>query len=62
VKPDTFAAVMATGIVSIAALDHGYRVISVVLMVTAACASPTFIAAATIAWLSTLSLGRRKSP
>ena len=25
VKPDTFAAVMATGIVSIAALDHGFR-------------------------------------
>ena len=49
-KPDTFAAVMATGIVSIAALDHGYRVISVVLMVMAACALPVFIVAAAIAW------------
>ena len=28
VKPDAFAAVMATGIVSIAAADHGYRVVS----------------------------------
>ena len=28
VKPDAFAAVMATGIVSIAAADHGYHVIS----------------------------------
>ena len=49
-KPDTFAAVMATGIVSIAASDHGYRVVSVVLMVMAACALPVFIVAAAIAW------------
>ena len=32
-RPDAFAAVMATGIVSIAALDHGFRRISDVLMV-----------------------------
>jgi tellurite resistance protein TehA-like permease len=50
VKPDTFAAVMATGILSIAALDHGYRVISTVLLVIAACALPAFIVAAAAAW------------
>ncbi len=32
-RPDAFAAVMATGIVSIAALDHGFRGISDVLVV-----------------------------
>jgi tellurite resistance protein TehA-like permease len=36
VKPDAFAAVMATGIVSIAAEDHGYHVISDVLVIIAA--------------------------
>jgi tellurite resistance protein TehA-like permease len=50
VKPDTFAAVMATGIVSIAALDHGYGVISDVLIVLAAAALPVLIVAAAIAW------------
>ena len=35
-KPDAFAAVMATGIVSIAAADHGYRVVSDGLVVVAA--------------------------
>ena len=49
-KPDTFAAVMATGIVSIAAMDHGYRVISDVLIVLAAVALPVLIVAAAIAW------------
>ena len=34
-RPDAFAAVMATGIVSIAAADHGYRRISDVLIVLA---------------------------
>ena len=34
-KPDSFAAVMATGIVWIAAVDHGYRAISDVLIVLA---------------------------
>jgi len=50
VKPDTFAAVMATGIVSIAAMDHGYRVISDVSIVLAAVALPVLIVAAAIAW------------
>ena len=35
-RPDAFAAVMATGIVSIAAEDHGYHRISDVLAVLAA--------------------------
>jgi tellurite resistance protein TehA-like permease len=50
VKPDTFAAVMATGIVSIAAVDHGYRVISDIFIVLAAVALPMLIVAAAIAW------------
>ena len=37
-KPDVFAAVMATGIVSIAAADHGYHIISDGLIVIAAVA------------------------
>ena len=49
-KPDTFAAVMATGIVSIAALDHGFGVISDVLIMFAAVALPVLIAAAATAW------------
>lgn len=35
-RPDAFALVMATGIVSIAAADHGYRIISGGLIVAAA--------------------------
>jgi tellurite resistance protein TehA-like permease len=50
VKPDSFAAVMATGIVSIAALDHGYGVVSDVLIVLAAVALPVLIVAAAITW------------
>jgi tellurite resistance protein TehA-like permease len=50
VKPDTFAAVMATGIVSIAAADHGYGVVSDALIVLAAVALPVLIVAAAIAW------------
>jgi tellurite resistance protein TehA-like permease len=50
VKPDSFATVMATGIVSIAAVDHGYGVISDVLIVLAAVALPVLIVAAAIAW------------
>jgi hypothetical protein len=50
VKPDSFAAVMATGIVSIAAMDHGYGVVSDVLIVLAAVALPVLIVAATVAW------------
>ena len=49
-KPDTFAAVMATGIVSIAALDHGFDLISDVLIVVAAVALPVLIAAAATTW------------
>jgi Voltage-dependent anion channel len=49
-KPDAFAAVMATGIVSIAALDHGYGVISDVLIVVAAVELPVLVVAAAIAW------------
>jgi tellurite resistance protein TehA-like permease len=50
VKPDSFAAVMATGIVSIAAVDHGYRTISDVLIVLAAVGLPVLIVAAATAW------------
>jgi tellurite resistance protein TehA-like permease len=50
VKPDSFAAVMATGIVSIAALDHGYGVISDVLIVLASVALPVLMVAAVIVW------------
>jgi tellurite resistance protein TehA-like permease len=50
VKPDTFAAVMATGIVSIAAADHGFGVVSDVLIVLAAVALPVLIVGAAAAW------------
>jgi tellurite resistance protein TehA-like permease len=50
VKPDSFAAVMATGIVSIAAADHGFDVISEVMVVLAAVALPVLIVAAATAW------------
>ena len=49
-KPDTFAAVMATGIVSIAAMDHGYGAISDVLIVLAAVAFPVLVVAAATTW------------
>ncbi|AGB25833.1 tellurite resistance protein-like permease [Mycobacterium sp. JS623] len=49
-KPDSFAAVMATGIVSIAAADHGFDVISGVLIVLAAVALPVLIVGAAVAW------------
>jgi tellurite resistance protein TehA-like permease len=50
VKPDVFAAVMATGIVSIAAADHGYRLVSDVLVVLAAVALPVLIVMVARAW------------
>jgi tellurite resistance protein TehA-like permease len=50
VRPDVFAAVMATGIVSIAAADHGYHIISDVLVVLAAVAFPLLIVMAARAW------------
>ena len=49
-KPDTFAAVMATGIVSIAALDHGLGVISDALIVLAAAMFPVLIVLVAGAW------------
>jgi Voltage-dependent anion channel len=45
-----FAAVMATGIVSIAAADHGYDIISDVLVVLAAVAFPLLIVMVARAW------------
>jgi Voltage-dependent anion channel len=50
VKPDVFAAVMATGIVSIAAADHGYRIISDVLVVLAAVALPVLVVMVARSW------------
>lgn len=49
-KPDAFAAVMATGIVSIAAADHGNRIISDGLLVVAAVALPVLIVAMATYW------------
>ena len=51
-KPDVFAAVMATGIVSIAAADHGHHVISDGLVVVAAVALPVLIVMVARAWRS----------
>ncbi|GAY18143.1 tellurite resistance/C4-dicarboxylate transporter family protein [Mycobacterium sp. shizuoka-1] len=48
--PDVFAAVMATGIVSIAAADHGYRWISLGLAVIAACALPVLVVVCAFGW------------
>ena len=49
-RPDAFAAVMATGIVSIAAADHGFGIISNGLAVLAAVAFPVLIVMAARAW------------
>ncbi|WP_338103507.1 tellurite resistance/C4-dicarboxylate transporter family protein [Mycolicibacterium holsaticum] len=49
-KPDAFAAVMATGIVSIAAADHGYPAISGGLGVLAAAGLVVLVALAAIRW------------
>jgi hypothetical protein len=49
VKPDSFAAVMATGIVSGAAVDHGDRAISDGLIVLASVTLPVLIVAAATA-------------
>jgi tellurite resistance protein TehA-like permease len=51
-KPDVFAAVMATGIVSIAAADHGQRIVSDGLAVLAAAGLPALVAAAAVSWVS----------
>jgi tellurite resistance protein TehA-like permease len=50
VKPDTFAAVMATGIVSIAAADHGFDLVSKALIFLAAVLLPVLIVLAVVAW------------
>ncbi|HEV7423001.1 MAG TPA: hypothetical protein VGO30_24685 [Mycobacterium sp.] len=49
-RPDAFAAVMATGIVSFAAADHGVNVVSAPLAVVAAVALPVLIVATARAW------------
>lgn len=49
-KPDAFAAVMAIGIVSIAAADHGYRALSDGLGVLAAAGLVILVAVAAISW------------
>ena len=51
-RPDLFAAVMATGIVSIAAADHGYLVVSDALIVLAALALPVLMALVARGWRS----------
>ncbi|AKK29468.1 tellurite resistance/C4-dicarboxylate transporter family protein [Mycobacterium sp. EPa45] len=48
--PDVFAAVMATGIVSISAADHGYRWISLALAVIAGCALPVLVVMCAVSW------------
>jgi Voltage-dependent anion channel len=49
-RPDAFAAVMATGIVSIAAADHELDVISAVLAAVAAVALPVLVVGTARAW------------
>lgn len=49
-KPDAFAAVMAAGIVSIAAADHGYRIVSQILLVVAAVALPLLVVMVATSW------------
>lgn len=49
-KPDVFAAVMATGIVSIAAADHGVGFISLPLAVLGVIALPVLAGACAVAW------------
>ncbi|WP_156750343.1 tellurite resistance/C4-dicarboxylate transporter family protein [Mycobacterium sp. 852013-50091_SCH5140682] len=49
-KPEMFAIVMATGIVSISAADHGFGVISVLLAALAAVALPVLMYLAAARW------------
>ena len=49
-RPDVFAAVMATGIVSIAAADHGFDIVSDALAVVAAVGLPILVVAAAVSW------------
>ncbi|MCX2928843.1 tellurite resistance/C4-dicarboxylate transporter family protein [Mycobacterium sp. CVI_P3] len=48
--PDVFAAVMATGIVSIAGADHGHRWISLGLAVIAGCGLPVLVVVCAVSW------------
>jgi tellurite resistance protein TehA-like permease len=50
VKPDAFAVVMATGIVSIAAAYHGYDAVSDGLAILAALLLPVLVAVALMTW------------
>ena len=49
-RPDVFAAVMATGIVSIAAADHRVELVSVLLAVIAVVALPALVYGTALAW------------
>jgi hypothetical protein len=49
-RPDAFAAVMATGIVSVAAADHGVEVVSAPLAVIAVVALPVLVYLSAVAW------------
>lgn len=49
-RPDVFAAVMATGIVSVAAADHGLGLVSAPLAVVAAVALPVLVYASAVSW------------
>lgn len=49
-RSDVFAAVMATGVVSIAAADHGFNVISEILIVVAAVTLPVLMVVVARAW------------
>jgi hypothetical protein len=49
-KPDVFAAVMATGIVSIAAADHRVELVSVALAVVAVILLPVLMYGTAVAW------------
>ncbi|MDT5079128.1 MAG: hypothetical protein QOJ80_3765 [Mycobacterium sp.] len=49
-RPDVFAAVMATGIVSIAAADHRVELVSVLLAVIAVVVLPVLVYGTAVAW------------
>jgi mannose/fructose/N-acetylgalactosamine-specific phosphotransferase system component IIC len=49
-RPDAFAAVMATAIVSVAAADHGMTVVSVALAVIAVVALPVLVFVTSVVW------------
>lgn len=49
-RPDVFAAVMATGIVSVAAADHGIDAVSGVLAAVAVVALPVLVYLSAVAW------------